>query len=120
IDIKGALSATTSQGTLDACFRGDQGACSRISRDANQTIQQIILLQINLNSRRVRGIDFDVSYNRPLFAGTIGARALVNHAISYVDDVGGVRTQQAGFYNTANQLTVPKWRGNFNVTYDRG
>jgi iron complex outermembrane receptor protein len=120
IDIKGALSATTSQATLDACFQGDQGACGRITRDANQTIQQIVLLQINLNSRRVKGIDFDFSYNRPLFGGTVGLRALVNHAISYVDNVGGVRTQQAGFYNTANQLTVPHWRGNFNVTYEKG
>jgi outer membrane receptor protein involved in Fe transport len=120
INIKGALSATTSQATLDACFRGDQGACGRITRDTNQTIQQIVLLQINLNSRRVRGIDFDFSYNTGLLGGRIGARALVNHAISFVDNVGGIVTQQAGFYNTANQLTVPKWRGNFNVTYEKG
>lgn len=120
IDIKGALSATTSQGTLDACFRGDQDACSRITRDANNTIQQIVLLQINLNSRRVKGIDFDLSYTHELAGGTLGVRALFNHAIDYIDTVGGVRTQQAGFYNTANQLTIPKWRGNFNVTYENG
>lgn len=120
IDIRGALSATTSQGTLDACFRGDQGACSRITRDASKTIQQIVLLQVNLNSRRVKGIDFDLSYTHDLAGGTLGLRALVNRAIDYTDTIGGISTQQAGFYNTANQLTVPKWRGNLNVTYDHG
>lgn len=120
INIKGALSATTSQGTLDACFQGDQGACARITRDANDIIQQIVLLQINLNSRRVKGVDFDLSYTRGLAGGTLGVRALVNRAIDYTDTVGGVRTQQAGFYNTANQLTIPKWRGNLNVTYEHG
>jgi iron complex outermembrane receptor protein len=120
INIKGALSSTSSQGTLNACFQNDQAACARISRDANQTIQQIVLLQINLNNRRVRGIDFDVSYNRSLGDGRLGVRALVNHAIDYIDTVGGISTQQAGFYNTSNQLTVPKWRGNLSATYETG
>ena len=83
-------------------------------------IQQIVLLQINLNSRRVKGIDFDVSYNTALGAGKLGLRALVSHAIDYIDTVGGISTQQAGFYNTGNQLTVPKWRGNANATYEVG
>jgi iron complex outermembrane receptor protein len=120
INIKGALSQTTSQATLDACFVGDQGACSRITRDASGAIQQITLLQINLNSRRVKGIDFDVSYNTSLGNGRLGARALVNRAINFIDTAGGIATEQVGYYNTANQLTVPKWRGNFNVTYDNG
>lgn len=120
INIKGALSQTTSQATLDACFVGDSSACSRITRDSSGTIQQIALLQINLNSRRVKGVDFDVSYNTDLGSGKLGLRALVNYAMHFVDTAGGIATEQAGFYNTANQLTVPKWRGNFNVTYDNG
>lgn len=120
INIKGALSATTSQATLDACFRSDADACSRITRDQNNVIQQIVLLQINLNSRRVKGIDFDLSYTTRVGAGQLRLRGLANRAISYVDTVGGIRTEQAGFYNTANQLTVPKWRGNVNATYETG
>jgi len=120
INVGGALSATTSQGTLDACARADQTACSRITRDANNNIQQIVLQQINLNSRLVRGIDFDLSYSSALAGGKLGIRVLANHALDYIDTVGGVRTQQAGFYNTANQLTVPKWRGNLSVNYEIG
>jgi outer membrane receptor protein involved in Fe transport len=120
IDIGGALSQTSSQATLNACFQKDQDACSRITRDAAQNIQQIVLLQINLNSRRVKGIDFDVSYSTTFAGGRLGLRGLVNHAINYTDTVGGIVTEQAGFYNTANQLTIPNWRGNFNVTYEHG
>jgi outer membrane receptor protein involved in Fe transport len=120
IDIGGALGATTAQGTVNACFQKDAEACARITRDANQTIQQVVLQQINLNSRLVRGVDFDLSYNRPLAGGRIALRLLANHALDYVDTVGGVRLQQAGFYNTANQLTVPEWRGNLSVNYDKG
>jgi len=118
IDIGGALGATNSQGTLNACFQGDQEACSRITRDANGNIQQIILQQVNLNSRQVRGIDFDVSYSTLIAGGSLNVRALFNHAIDYVDTVGGISTQLAGFYNTATQLTIPKWRGNFNATWE--
>ena len=118
IDVQGALSATTAQGTVDACFRGDQRACARIARDAFGDIQQIVLQQINLNSRLVRGIDFDASYNTDFLAGRLGIRALVNHALDYIDTVGGTSLQQAGFYNTANQLTVPRWRGNLSLTYE--
>jgi outer membrane receptor protein involved in Fe transport len=120
IDVGGALSATTSQATLDACARSDQGACSRITRDASNNIQQIVLQQINLNSRLVRGIDFDISYASTLAGGKLNVRILANRALDYIDTVGGVRLQQAGFYNTGNQLTVPNWRGNLSINYETG
>lgn len=120
IDIGGALSTTAVQGTLDACRQGDTEACSRVTRDANNNIQQVLLQQINLNSRKVRGLDFDLSYTTDVGEGRLGLRALVNHALEYTDTIGIVQTRQAGFYNTANQLTIPKWRGNLSATYETG
>lgn len=120
IDIGGALSQTTSQGTLDACAQGDTDACSRIQRDGSNVIQQITLLQVNLNSRRVKGIDFDLSYRGGLGGGTVTLRALATRTLTYTDTVGGLTIKQAGFYNTANQLTVPKWRGTLSVNYEAG
>lgn len=121
IDISGALSATTSQGTLDACQRGDTVACSLITRDpSTSAIQQIVLQQINLNSRLARGIDFDLSYRSEIGSGELGARAQFSRTLDYIDTVGGVKTQQAGFYNTGNQLSLPKWRGNVSLDYTIG
>ena len=118
ISIAGALSATTAQSTLDQCFTGDTEACSRITRDSGGNLQQIALVQINLDSRNVRGIDFDVSYSRPLGEGDLGLRAVFTRSIDYIDTVGGVSTQRAGGF--ANLLAIPEWRGNLSATYDVG
>jgi iron complex outermembrane recepter protein len=79
-----------------------------------------VLQQINLNSRLARGIDFDLSYRSEIGSGELGARAQFSRTLDYIDTVGGVKTQQAGFYNTGNQLSLPKWRGNVSLDYTIG
>jgi len=118
INIEGALSATTAQATLDQCFGGDTEACSRVTRDSTGVIQQIRLLQINLNSRKARGIDFDLSYDRPVAGGRLSLRAIFNHSIDFLDTVGGITTQRAGGF--ANLLAIPDWRGNLSASFERG
>ena len=121
IKIKGALSATSAQGTIDGCFQGITSACGLITRDAiTREIQQVILQQVNLDSRKARGIDFDLSYRTRLGSGNLALRALFTRTIDYIDTVDGVSTQVAGFYDTSTNNTLPKWRGTLSATYETG
>lgn len=119
ISLTGALAATTAQGTIDGCKAGIAAQCALITRDpATNTIQQIILQQINLNGRKVRGVDFDVSLTRPLGSGTLNFRLLATHMIDFIDSIGTARIQSAGLFNAANNTALPKWRGTFTIKYD--
>ncbi|MFZ5745981.1 MAG: TonB-dependent receptor domain-containing protein [Pseudomonadota bacterium] len=121
INLNGALAATTAQGTLDGCAAGNAAQCALITRDPiTNNITQIVLQQINLNGRRVKGIDFDLSYNHDVGGGKLGMRVLATHMIDFTDRVGTTNTQLAGFFNAANNIALPKWRGNLQVTYDIG
>ncbi|MBK7162949.1 MAG: TonB-dependent receptor [Sphingomonadales bacterium] len=119
IKLTGALAATTAQGTIDGCQRGIAAQCALITRDpVTNVIQQIVLQQINLNARKVRGIDFDFSYARPVGDGTLSIRLLATRMLDFIDTIGTTRTQSAGFFNAANNTALPKWRGNFTIKYD--
>lgn len=121
IRIRGALSATTAQGTIDGCFGGNTQDCSLITRDAvTKDIQQVILQQVNLDSRTASGIDFDLSYRTAIGKGALSLRALVTRTIDYTDTSGGVSTQIAGFYDASTNTTLPKWRGTLSATYEHG
>ena len=119
INLKGALAATTAQGTLDGCAAGNAVQCALITRDpVTNTITQIVLQQINLNGRQVKGIDFDLSYNGKLGGGRFGMRALATRMIDYIDTIGTNKTQGVGLFNAATNTALPKWRGNLQLTYD--
>lgn len=121
IDLSGALATTTAQGTLDQCKAGIAAQCALITRDpATNNIQQIIIQQINLNGRQIKGIDFDLSYNRDLGPGKLNIRSVFTNTIDYIDKIGTARIQSAGWFSTANNLAIPKWRGNLNATYSVG
>lgn len=121
IRISGALSATTAQGTIDNCFAGNTQACSLVTRDAvTRDIQQVILQQVNLDSRTASGIDFDLSWRTDIGKGALSLRALVTRTIDYTDTAGGVSTQVAGFFDAATNTTLPKWRGTLSATYEHG
>lgn len=121
IDVSGALASTTAQGTIDGCQTGGPTSpqCALIIRDpATNYISTIIIQQINLNSRKVKGIDFDLSYSAKLGGGNLGMRVLATRMIDFIDRIGTVSTQGVGFVNAANNTALPKWRGNLQLTYD--
>ena len=120
IELDGALAATTAQGTIDGCFRGIAAQCALITRDGSNNIQQIILQQINLNGRDVKGVDYDFTYSHDLFGGKMLWRLLATNMIDYIDRIGTTRTQSAGWFNAANNTALPKWRGNLSATYTKG
>lgn len=119
IEVGGALASTTAQGTIDGCVGGNQALCALITRDTSNNITQIILQQINLNGREIRGIDYDFSYNTKIADGDFTARAVFTNTLDYIDKIGTSRIQSAGWFNTANNLALPKWRGNFSINYKK-
>lgn len=121
INLAGALAATSAQGTIDGCQRGVAEQCALITRDpVTNFIQQIVLQQINLNGRRARGVDFDLSYNGELGAGKLGIRLLATRTIDFIDKIGTTRLQSAGLFNAANNTALPKWRGTLTANYEIG
>ena len=121
IDLTGALDSTTAQGTIDECQRGIAQQCALITRDpVTRNIQQIILQQINLNGRQVRGLDLEFGYAREALGGRINVRLLGSRMFDYIDRIGSDETQFVGWYSDANDFALPKWRGNLSVNYVRG
>lgn len=121
INLVGALAATSAQATIDGCQQGIAVQCALITRDpATNFIQQIILQQINLNARKVRGIDFDLSYNGGLGSGKLNVRLLATRTIDFIDTIGTARIQSAGFFSASNNTALPKWRGTLTANYEIG
>lgn len=121
INLAGALAATSAQGTIDGCRSGIAEQCALITRDpATNFIQQIILQQINLNGRRARGVDFDLSYDGEVGPGKLNVRLLATRAIDLIDRIGAARIQSVGFFNAANNTASPKWRGTLSANYEVG
>jgi outer membrane receptor protein involved in Fe transport len=121
IDIKGALAPITAQQTIDACAQGDQEACARITRDPAGNISQIISQNINVASRKTRGIDFDLTYRREVGPGQLTAHAVATRLLRFRDANNGVVTDYTGNISVLDvQNAGPKWRGNLSLNYEAG
>lgn len=121
IEIDGAIAALTAQQITTLCFNGDQAICQLITREpvTNGTspgrITGIRLAPANFQSIKTKGVDFEASYNFPLWNGTFDIRALATY-VKQLDLVGvaGATTKLAG--NMAQPLIdgvngTPHWRG---------
>jgi outer membrane receptor protein involved in Fe transport len=72
ISVSDAIATVTAQATIDQCFQTLDAAnpfCQRISRFPNGDIQTVQTTLMNVASRKVRGIDFQVDYRIPLDGG---------------------------------------------------
>lgn len=116
IRLNGALSLADAQRLLDDCANGDTVSCGLIARDSAGNISQITIQRINLASRKTSGIDFDLSYTRPLGDGNMSLRLLASHLIKFEDTSGGLVTERAGLQDAS--FGRPKWRGNLQLSYD--
>lgn len=72
IAVSSAISNVSAQATIDQCFQALDASnpfCQRIARFPNGDIQTIQTTLMNVASRKVRGIDFQVDYRIPLSGG---------------------------------------------------
>lgn len=120
IKIKDAISTYSAQFVVNQCNAGLTQFCQFITRDANRALTAITLAPFNAQLEQARGIDFELSYTKPVGDGTLDLRALAN----YVDKLNIVtptttitRAGEVG-NNTGAAEGVPHWRGVASVTYD--
>lgn len=125
IDIKDAIGSITPQETVDYCYAGNVTACAAITRGVNGSNQpiftQILRQPFNLVSQTARGIDFEMSYTRPLDSiisgapGRIAIRALATHYLKNYTNNGISPTTDTVGSNGDNG--PPNWRYSINFNY---
>jgi len=123
IKINGAITAIPPQTIVDNCFKLNlQAFCPLITLNGN-AISQIQATLINTQTIETSGLDFELSYRRPVEwfgpSGTIGTRVLVNYVDKLQLTTSGVTVVSLGDI-AADPGGQPRWKGNFDLTYAGG
>ncbi len=63
VSLEDAISSLTSQQVLNQCFAGDQLSCSRVTRNADGTVNVIKANVLNVAAANAEGYDLEVAYN---------------------------------------------------------
>jgi iron complex outermembrane receptor protein len=114
IQIKDVITTIGLQDILSRCASGNQAMCARVERDAGGNITRIVSTYTNLSEYKTDGIDFEVSYRRPvtLFGvqGKLVTRTLATWVNSLTTDDGIKKMEYVESQGYAFGLGVPKWR----------
>jgi iron complex outermembrane receptor protein len=99
---------------------GAAGACDRITRYPDGTIELIDATHVNAASLMSEGWDFDIAYSMPIGPGSLGLRLMATYLSSYdiapykgADTVGVAGTRYTWY-------SFPRWRGLGYVEYSAG
>lgn len=117
---------------IDLCFasNGTSPLCSAITRplgptntSPENTPTSITTLQQNVASLRLSGIDFEASYRFDLGPGTVNLRGLLTRQLTFEQvDVPNAPVRKflgtSDFNDVQFPVILPKWRGNFNISYE--
>jgi outer membrane receptor protein involved in Fe transport len=135
IRIKGAITATSTQGVVNNCFIGGvytgNSFCSLITFANNDPVAgQITGVQgvtSNVAEFKTRGLDFQASYRQPLQKGVLSVNMLATHVLTFKSSTdvstlfpnGIDRAGQTGaaFGGPAG---LPKWLVNTTIDYEVG
>jgi iron complex outermembrane receptor protein len=131
VKIAGAIGQLGAQAIVDQCRLGATQLCGYIHRGADGFISTLDNPFVNMAQARARGVDFELSYARPvsLFGGNehISARLLASYVKELSSTQQGAakvdRAGQTGLGGAATGSTLggaPDWQGTFSLSYDRG
>jgi outer membrane receptor protein involved in Fe transport len=82
IEIKDAIGTLSGQVIVDQCFQGATSLCGLLTRDpVSGVLTAVDAPYLNLSQRNTRGLDLELSYQKPLDSGSLTLRGLA----SYVD-----------------------------------
>jgi outer membrane receptor protein involved in Fe transport len=131
VKVAGAIGQLGAQNIVDQCPRGATQLCGYITRGTDGNISVVDNKFINMAEARVRGLDFEFSYARPVsfFGGDERIRARL--LSSYVKElsttqVGAAKVDRAGQTGLGGGAQggtlggAPDWQGTFSVSYERG
>ena len=123
VKVEGAIGQLGAQAIIDQCRLGATQLCSYIQRGDDGFISTVYNLFINTAEARTKGIDFELSYSKPinLFGGNehLRARLLTTHLSELsTTQVGAAKVDRVG--QTGAQGGAPDWQGTLSLSYDRG
>jgi outer membrane receptor protein involved in Fe transport len=123
IKIKDGIHALGPNNILDQCLKtGDEQFCGRIQRNAEGAITEVNAQLQNIATETAKGIDLDASYAHGGWGGGFQHRLL----LSYVDERDLVAFDGAEPFVGAGQFdmdtygAIPRWRGQYSLTWTRG
>jgi len=104
---------------IDRCYAGVSAACEAIDFGADDTIQVVRNVSLNLDEIETSGLDFEAAYRIPLGGEqSITLRGLA----TYVDRLKTVSfgdvVDRAGQTGNSAGLAAPRWTANATMTYD--
>ncbi|MCW2392726.1 outer membrane receptor protein involved in Fe transport [Sphingobium sp. B1D7B] len=118
IRINDAIATLSAQVILNTCnTTGAADVCSLVQRDANNFVDTISVLFLNLNRQQLRGVDFEAGYNLP-FGGerSVDFRLLATHTIDFTNSaLPGI--DRAGDNSASG---IPSWILDGMVSLDMG
>jgi iron complex outermembrane recepter protein len=120
--ITDAIGAIGPQLLLDECFRGAMDLCANITRDpVTQRITAMKTPTTNLNSLKVRGVDFETSYNFEVGGlGRVNLRGLLGYVDHLITEIPGTTpVNRVSEFRPPNGRT-PRWKGLFSSTVKSG
>ncbi|WP_221796246.1 TonB-dependent receptor domain-containing protein [Aquisediminimonas sediminicola] len=120
IKIKGAIASYSGQFVVNQCSAGNTQFCQFVSRDNTNALTAIALKPFNAQLEQARGVDFELSYTKPVGNGTLDMRVLANYVdkLSIVTPTTTITRAGEVSNNTGAAEGVPHWRGVATVTYD--
>ncbi len=131
VEIKDAITSLNAQQYVDRCSDGETEFCSFIERDANDIITFVAVQPANVLSQRLKGYDFEVSYNFPLsnivrsWDGAMTLRGMATYISSLktidqdvVIEGAGVNASGGGGISAASGLYAPEFRYLASATID--
>ena len=113
INLKGAIAQLTAQQTVDQCAAGNADVCSQISFLGTQLI--INGPTLNLSQIKTRGVDVELSLNRPLGQGRLNIRALGSYLDKFETQTpGSTPVDRAGDISVGG---TPKFTATLSANY---
>jgi outer membrane receptor protein involved in Fe transport len=117
IDVEGVIDSLSAQNIVNRCFEGLGEFCDAITPDPSTPTRVLIRSQpFNLNSLKVRGVDFEAAYRRRILEGDFTLRGVATRNIKNITDTGIAGTVPV---NIVGSTIMPKWFYRFSATYDR-
>jgi outer membrane receptor protein involved in Fe transport len=124
VSLKDAIQAFTAQDIIKACYQqGNTDQCQYIDRSGpNNTIFIVNQTVQNVSKAKIRGVDVEMGYARPVhwFGGAehIGVRLFTSWlGENSITSSNGVKTEYAG---DTGVMALPRWKVTSNLSYARG
>lgn len=123
ISLDNALITFQAASIVERCFSTHPQVCGLIVRDGSGRIDHVRVAPQNLQSMDLSGVDLELSWRKPLGAGSFSLRALASYIDKLTLDDGITRSEMAGSTAQPTIASIggqPHWNGNLYLGYQRG